>query len=228
MANTILLVDDDTEVLEINEKYFVQKGYKVELAHNFDEAKEKLRKKLPNCIVLDVMMPGQNGFTVCKTIKANFDVPIIFLTGRDSEDDVITGLSLGADDYMIKPYSLKELDMRIKLLINRYERMKKSTHEELEYPPLRIDIHKGIAYCNDEEIPLSQKEYAFLRLLVESPQKVFSFEEIGEQVWGGYFESDRKTIMVTASRLRKKIDSYPGLQNCIETVYSKGYTFVPR
>lgn len=228
MSYSILLVDDDVEVLEINQKYFAQKDYVVDLAKNFDEIKTALKNRVPDCIVLDIMMPGHDGFTICEAIKSHYDLPIIFLTGKDSEDDKIKGLTLGADDYVVKPYSLKELDARIQLLIHRYERIKDRTIDALEYPPLKIDIQKGLAFCEDEEIPLSQKEYAFLRLLVESPKKIFSFEELGEQIWGGYLESDRKTIMVTASRLRKKLDSYPGLQNCIETVWSKGYKFVPK
>lgn len=228
MGYTLLLVDDDKEVLSINQKFFTGLGYKVDTAENAQEVKKILRSRKPDCIVLDVMMPGQDGFSLCEIIKKHFDLPIIFLTGRDSEDDKIHGLVLGADDYMIKPYSLRELEVRIRVLIDRYNRIKSSNTDFLEYPPLKIDRKKNIAYCNDEEINLSQKEYAFLCLLAESPKKVFTFEEIGDQIWGGYIESDRKTIMVTASRMRKKLDSYPGLQNCVETVWSKGYTFIPK
>lgn len=225
---TLLLIDDDKEVLTINSKYFKQLHYEVKAVTNARSALTLLKSFSPDCIVMDVMMPGMDGFKACTKIKEMCSAPIIFLTGKDSEDDKIQGLLLGADDYMVKPYSLRELEVRIQVLIRRYQNTPTAKSNILEYPPLRLDLTKHKAYYLDEEISLSNKEYDLLNLLAGTPNHVFTFEEIGNSIWNSYLESDRKTIMVTASRLRKKLDTYPGLSHFIETVWSQGYQFVTK
>ena len=225
MSYALLLVDDDTEVLSINRKFFEQYGYEVYTAENGAEAKIEIDERRFDCIVLDVMMPGIDGFSLCRWIKERCNTPVIFLTGKDAEDDKINGLLLGADDYMVKPYSLRELEVRIQVLIRRYSSTTSTRMAEIVFSPLRIDLQKHSAYYNSEKIQLSNKELDFLVTLAKQPQKVFSFEELGNIIWGDYIDSDRKTIMVTASRLRKKLDTYPGLENSIETIWSKGYKF---
>lgn len=225
---TLLLIDDDEEVLTINAKYFKQLKYEVKAVTNAQSALTLLKSISPDCIVMDVMMPGMDGFKACTKIKEICPAPIIFLTGKDTEDDKIHGLLLGADDYMVKPYSLRELEVRIQVLIRRYQNTPASKPNILEYPPLRLDLSKHKAYYQDDEISLSNKEYDLLYLLAASPNRVFTFEEIGNAIWNTYLESDRKTIMVTASRLRKKLDTYPGLSHFIETVWSQGYQFVTK
>ena len=225
MAN-LLLIDDDNEVLKINAKYFTQAGYQVKVAASANSALKILNEYTPDCIVLDVMMPGIDGFTACGEIKKICSAPIIFLTGRESEDDKIQGLLLGADDYMIKPYSLRELSARIHVLIRRYENTSVSTSSVLEYPPLRLELNTRKAYYENIEIPLTNKEYDLLHLLMATPNSIFTFEDIGNAVWGQYMDSDRKTIMVTVNRLRKKLSEYPSISNSLETVWSKGYRFI--
>ncbi len=223
----LLLIDDDKEVLTINSKFFKQLNYDVKAVTTAQGALTLLKDFTPDCIVMDVMMPGMDGFQACPKIKKLCSAPIIFLTGKDAEADKIQGLLLGADDYMVKPYSLRELEVRIQVLIRRYSQVTAAeTSSILEYPPLRLDLNKHKAYYNEEELPLSNKEYDLLYLLASSPNRVFTFEEIGNAIWNSYLESDRKTIMVTASRLRKKLDGYPGLSRFIETVWSQGYQFV--
>lgn len=225
---SILLVDDDKEVLSINLKYFKQLNYDVHTAFNAQSAIKMLKDYTPDCIVMDVMMPGIDGFTACERIKTTCKAPIIFLTGKDSEDDKIHGLLLGADDYMIKPYSLRELEARIQVLIRRYQATSnETTNNTLCFPPLTIDVSRHKTFFEEnEEISLSNKEFDFLYLLASSPNRIYTFEEIGQEIWGGYLESDRKTIMVTASRLRKKLAVYPQMEDMIETVWSKGYQFI--
>lgn len=226
MSNRLLLVDDDQEVLSINKKFFEQYGYDVVTATDSVMAIGELSDNSAfDCIVLDIMMPGVNGFELCKWVKDRYNTPVIFLTGKDSEDDKVNGLLLGADDYMVKPYSLRELEVRIQVLIRRYKNTASPRTEIIDFAPLHIDLSKHAAYFNDEKIQLSNKELDFLILLAKSPTKTFTFEELGNSIWGGYIDSDRKTIMVTASRLRKKLDLYPGLENSIETIWSKGYKF---
>lgn len=222
----LLLIDDDKEILKINAKYFTQNGYEVTVAASARVALRKLESCTPDCIVLDVMLPGMDGFKACAEIKKLCQAPIIFLTGRDAEDDKIHGLLLGADDYMIKPYSLRELSVRIQVLIRRYGRTAVSNSSVLKYPPLCLDLNAHKAFYDDAEIPLTNKEYDLLHLLAASPDTVYSFEDIGNAVWGQYLEADRKTIMVTVNRLRKKLSDYPVIANCIETVWSKGYKFI--
>lgn len=239
IMSKLLLVDDDKEVLKINAKYFQQLKYEVEYATNAKAALKKLDSFTPDCIVMDVMMPGMDGFKACTKIKEICNAPIIFLTGRDSEEDKIQGLLLGADDYMVKPYSLRELEVRIQVMIRRYQSTvaAPSSSNILDFPLLRInkELHKAFykrgtdkETISVEELQLTNKEYDMLSLLASSPDKIFTFEDIGNAVWGGYIEADRKTIMVTASRLRKKLDQYQGLSKYIETVWSQGYKFVSK
>lgn len=222
--HTVLLVDDDTEVLELNAKYLKNQGYRVGIAANAIQAIQMLNKVKPNCIVLDVMMPQMNGFTACKEIRQKTNVPIIFLTGRTSEEDKINGLLIGADDYMIKPYSLKELSARILVNIRRYE-ITSSLATTLSFPPLTIDLSIHKALYDGEEISLSNREFELLYILAKNPNQTITFEQIGVKLWGTYREEDRRSIMVNASRLRKKLDGYVGLENLIETVWSQGYKF---
>lgn len=221
----VLLVDDDTEVLELNAKFLKNNGYQVSIASNAMLAMQLLNKVKPNCIVLDVMMPQINGFVACKEFRKRTDVPIIFLTGRSGEEDKINGLLIGGDDYMVKPYSLKELSARILVNIRRYEATSK-TAAKLSYPPLTIHLTEHKAHYNEEEIPLSNREFELLYYLAQHPNQTITFQQIGEKVWGMYREEDRRSIMVNASRLRKKLDGYVGLENLIETVWSQGYKFV--
>jgi DNA-binding response OmpR family regulator len=236
--NKLLLIDDDKEVLTINTKHFRQLNYEVNYATNANSALKKLESFTPDCIVIDVMMPGIDGFKACPKIKEICQAPIMFLTGRDSEDDKIKGLLLGADDYMVKPYSLRELEVRIQVLIRRYKAISSSNAMHaglLDFPLLTIENDKRkVTYKQTSkkgeilpiELSLTNKEYDLLYMLASSPNKVFTFEDIGNAIWGGYMESDRKTIMVTASRLRKKLDLYQGLSKYVETVWAQGYKFI--
>lgn len=223
--HTVLLIDDDVEVLELNAKFLKNKGYQVVLAPNAVAGRKAIEKKQIDCIVLDVMMPKIDGFTACKEFRKLVDVPIIFLTGRTSEEDKVKGLLLGADDYIVKPYSLNELAVRILVNIRRYKALNQSA-TKVSYPPLSIDLTLHKAYFEEEEIPLSNREFELLFFLVNHKNQAVTFQEIGEKLWGSYSEVDRRSIMVNASRLRKKLDGYPGLSNMIETVWSKGYKFV--
>ena len=221
----IFLIDDDSDVLSINSKYLTEEGYKVYGFTTADEAIKAVKKLSPACIVLDIMLPGTDGLSAVPIIKNITDSPIILLSGRASEDDRVDGLLSGADDYMIKPYSLKELSARIKLQIKKKSLTK--TANTITYPPLQIKLlEHRVIYSGEAEIPLSGREYELLLMLAENPNKIITFEEIGKRIWNVYQESDRRSIMVMASRLRKKLEGYEGLMNCIETCYGKGYKFI--
>lgn len=223
----LLLIDDDSEALDINGRYLAKEGYEVKLATSAAGGIKMLAKFSADCIILDIMMPGIDGFQACKKIKTLTGAPIIFLTGRSFEEDKIKGLMLGADDYMVKPYSLRELSARIQVQIRRYQGPA-SNMNTIIYPPLQLNVAKHKAYYNNEEILLSNREYELLYLLVSKENKVVTFEDIGNNMWGVFQELDRRTIMVIASRLRKKLEDYIGLSEMIETVWSKGYKFTAR
>lgn len=227
MKYKLLLVDDDKEVLDINKTYFEKEGYFVASATSAKEAMTYMKKNAFSCIVLDVMMPDVDGLTFCKTIRKYSDVPIIFLSGKAEEDDRINGLLLGADDYLTKPFSLRELSVRIALHIRRYEASRKVSNSSslLEFPPMVIDVLSHKVFWNEEEIPLSNKEFELLYFLAGKAGEACTFEEIGTAVWGSYIDSDRRSIMVNVSRLRKKLENYTKLDGIVESVWSKGYRF---
>lgn len=220
----IMLIDDDIETLNINQKFLKNEKFEVFSYTNPLKAIDSLKTVLPDCIVLDVMMPELDGFAACKKIRAITKAPIIFLTGKTSEDDKIKGLVLGGDDYLIKPYSLRELSTRIKVHIRRTIAYAKSD-DLLNFGELSVNTVSHEVFFNDEEILLSKTEYKLLATLIEKPNELITFEDIGNTIWGSYSTSDRQNIMVNMSRLRKKFSMYEGLENYIETVWSKGYIF---
>ncbi|MCR5452431.1 MAG: response regulator transcription factor [Lachnospiraceae bacterium] len=222
----IMLIDDDFEVLSINRKYFSNEGYDVDIFSDAQAAIDSIDKLKPDCIILDIMMPGLNGMDALSLIRKKCSAPVIFLTGKDSEDDKINGLLGGADDYMVKPYSLKELSARIKVQLRKNSNSKKN--DFLSFPPISVDIMNHKLFYNDtDEISISQREYELFYLLVSNANIETPFEEIGMKIWNYYQKSDRQSIMMITSRLRKKLEKYKGLENCIETIYGKGYRFVP-
>lgn len=223
---TLFIIDDDSEVLNINKKYFTNEGYEVFIFDRAATAIESLSSKKPDCILLDIMMPELDGMSALPLIKERSDAPVIFLTGKTSEDDKINGLLSGADDYIIKPYSLKELSARIKVQLRKSQFS--NSANLLEFPPISVDLlHHKVFYNGSEEINISNREYELIELLISKPDESVSFEEIGTKIWNVYQNSDRQSIMMMTSRLRKKLEKYSGLENCIATVYGKGYRFTP-
>ncbi|MBQ3907193.1 MAG: response regulator transcription factor [Lachnospiraceae bacterium] len=220
----ILLVDDDLEVLHVNSEFLKGKDYQVETAASAKEALTKIPGFMPHCIVLDVMMPGMDGFEAIQKIREITQVPVLFLTGRSDEADRIRGLVTGAVDYILKPCSLEELSLRIQIHISRYRGVTGQTGI-LEFPPLRIELLNHRVFCREDEILLSNKEYELLVCLAKHNREVMTFEQIGAELLGGYIDADRRNIMMNASRLRKKMEGYVGLENMIETVWGKGYCF---
>lgn len=224
----VVLVDDDEEVLSINHKYLSKEGYLIRSFKSAKQAVEYVKENPVDCVVLDVMMPQMNGFSACSEIRKFSDVPIIFLSGKTEEDDKVKGLVLGADDYVEKPYRLKELSTRIMVNVRRRSLATKNEKQEnvINLPALKIDMtsHR-VFYRGKDEIPLTNQEYELLLYMASNPNKEITFREIGELLRGSYMESDRRIVMVNVSRLRKKLEEYAELSNMIETVWSKGYRF---
>lgn len=224
---TILLVDDDKEVLQINSKYLSQEGYTVLATSDPLKGVAAAKSKNPDCIILDVMMPGMDGYEVCRRIRQFSQVPILFLTGKVSEDDKINGLLTGADDYITKPYNLKELAVRIQVILRRSAPQTASNNANiLTFGSLKIDKLAHKAFFLEEDLELTNREYEVLMYFAEHPGEEVTFEQLGKCLFGTYQEADRRLVMVNVSRLRKKMSIDPELENMLETVWSKGYRFI--
>lgn len=226
----LLLIDDDIDVLEINRKYLTGEGFTVHTADTPEKGISLAKKLNPSCIVLDVMMPGKDGFEVCRQIRTFSAAPIIFLTGKSSEDDKITGLFTGADDYLVKPYGLRELTARIQALLRRASMQAAPVADTnvLTFRDLTIDKLTHKAIYKGEDLCLANREYEVLLYLATHPNQDVTFEELGTALFGVYSEEDRRSVMVNVSRLRKKMTIDYTLENMIETVWSKGYRFISK
>ncbi len=224
----ILMIDDDHEVLEINKKYFEENNCIVEITDKAKDGIKLVKSFKPDCILLDVMMPEMDGLTLCREMRTITSAPILFLSGKVSESDKIEGFEAGGDDYIEKPYSLREVYARIQVHVRRHSVNKnnKRTNMTIDLNPFTINLESHKLFYNEEEIIISNKEYDLMLFLAQNPNKLITFEEIGMKLWGTYVETDRRNVMVNVSRLRKKIESQTGIDNLIETVWSKGYKLV--
>lgn len=222
MKPTVLLVDDDREAQGLLRHFLEGKDYQVFTAGNAMDALRLLKKTAVDCVVLDVMMPDMDGFTALPLIRQRTNAPVLFMTGCTEDRDRIRGLTLGAEDYIAKPCSMEELSLRIAIQLRKG---KPQNPDVLEFPPLRMELSSHSVYCGEEKLLLSNREYDLLLLFARHPGEVLSFENIGKALNGAYLESDRKTVMVNTSRLRKKLEQFPGLGERIETVWGQGYRF---
>ncbi len=224
----ILMIDDDVEVLNINRKFFEEKKCKVEVADCGEKGIEKAKSFKPDCILLDVMLPDMDGFTVCREVRQFLAVPILFLSGKVSEDDKVEGFEAGGDDYIEKPFSLREVYLRIQAHVRRNASRYTSGKNPMiiSLDPFFINLESHKLLYDDQEVMISNKEFDLMLFLAQNVGKEITFEEIGIKLWGSYMEIDRRNVMVNVSRLRKKIESQTGVDNLIETVWSKGYKLV--
>ncbi len=227
---TLIMVDDDADVLKINEKYFTREGYTVYTARCASDCLKLIAQHGADCILLDVMMPETSGFDALSEIRKHTMAPVLFLTGKADEASRIKGLMLGADDYIQKPYSLAELQARIIANIRRHNSATAPSTApsplRLSFPPLEVDVIKHAAFCDGQDLQLSNQEYELLHMLVSSPRQLVTFEQLGTKIWGSYRPENRQAVMVSISRLRKKMEHPTNISYMIETVWGKGYHFV--
>ena len=224
------MVDDDTEVLELNKKFLSKEGFMVYTSDSALDSLELAKQIRPDCIILDVMMPQMDGFQLCKKIREFSSCPIIFLTGKSSEDDKISGLEQGGDDYIVKPYSIRELKARIDVLLRRSSAHGPQPKNDscLTFRGLTIDRLEHCVSFKGEDLQLTNREYELLLYLANHPNQDVTYEELGRMLFGTYQPDDRRIVMVNISRLRKKFSVYYEIENMIETVWSKGYRFVTK
>ena len=222
----ILLFDDDREVLEINRKYLTGEGFTVYTADSPRKGIAYAKKLSPDCILLDVMLPEMDGYEVCRRIRSFSAVPVLFLTGRGTEDDKIDGLTSGGDDYIVKPYSLRELKARIDVILRRMNQLHAASESHiLTFGSLSIDKVAHKAFFQGTDLNLANREYEVLLYLAEHPDREVTFEELGTALFGSYQENDRRSVMVNVSRQRKRFEGHYELEKRIETVWSRGYRF---
>lgn len=219
----ILVVDDDSNICQLVKLYLDKEGYESRTVYNGKQALEVFREFTPNLVILDIMLPGMDGWQVCREIRKFSSIPIIMLSARDETFDKVLGLELGADDYVVKPFEPKELIARIKAVLRRYERQD-SDQEQLVFPGLVINKSNYTIRIQGKELELPPKELELLYFLGSNPNKVFTREQLLEKVWGFDFYGDTRTVDVHVKRLREKLEP-PNNHWQLKTVWGVGYKF---
>jgi DNA-binding response OmpR family regulator len=224
----ILVIEDDTAIADIERDFLKIDGFVVTVETNGIGGMEKALSGGYDLILLDLMLPGKDGYEICKAIRAKIDVPILMVTARIEDTDKVRGLGLGADDYISKPFSPTELVARVKANIAQYERLKgvgTAGERALDFGDLRINPKARRVYAEGKEVELKNKEYELLYFLAFNAEIVFSKEHIYERIWGMDAYGDTKTVAVHIGRLREKIEKDPENPKHIQTVWGAGYRF---
>ncbi len=222
----ILVTEDDRNLQETIRYNLVQEGYKVSVAADGAEALEIARREKPDLIILDIMLPKIDGFEVCRILRKEMNVPIIMLTARSGETDKITGLDTGADDYMTKPFSIRELLARVRAMLRREKITGAGDREDkpiITLGNISIDLNRHRITLNGTPLELTAKEYDLLSFLVQNKGYVFNREQLLEKVWGYDFAGDTRTVDVHIRWLRQKIESDPANPKYLITVRGTGY-----
>jgi two-component system alkaline phosphatase synthesis response regulator PhoP len=217
----VLVVDDDVRTVELVKLYLNRDGYRVMTAYNGNEALRLAREGHPDLIVLDLMLPGISGLEVCRTLRGESDVPIIMLTAMATDDDRLTGLDLGADDYVTKPFSPRELAARVRAVLRRLPGERGP--EKITYGPLTVNFFEHEAYLDGKPLNLTPIEFKLLGALAREPGRVFSRAQIIEKALGYDFDGFDRTIDVHILKLRRKLEPDPRKPKFIKTVYGAGY-----
>jgi DNA-binding response OmpR family regulator len=223
---TVLVVDDEPIVRDVVIRYLERAGFETVEADDGDRARRLLAERTPDLVVLDIMLPGTDGLALCTWIRARSAVPVILLTARGDEEDRIVGLELGADDYVTKPFSPRELISRVRAVLRRVE-APYTPNERIAVGDLQIDAEKREVRRAGEELRLTAKEFELLWLLATHPRKVFARDELMRQIWGYEAAFDTGTVTVHVRRLREKVEQTPSEPRHLQTVWGVGYRFVP-
>jgi two-component system response regulator RegX3 len=222
----ILIVEDEDSVLDPLELLLSKEGFSIETARNGREGLDKFWKVSPDLVLLDIMLPEVSGTEVCRQIRAKSNVPIIMLTAKDTEVDKVVGLELGADDYIVKPYSKAELVARIKAVLRRG--LSENTSSEggvITAGPVSLDVDRHAVSIGGENISLPLKEFELLEFLVRNSGRVLTRTQLIDRVWGSDYFGDTKTLDVHVKRLRAKIEKDPANPTYIQTIRGLGYKF---
>jgi DNA-binding response OmpR family regulator len=227
MAETVLVVDDDATTRDVIVRYLEREGFKALEAEDGGRARAVIESFEPNLVILDLMLPGIDGLSVIRWIRSTGWMPVIMLTALGEETDRIVGLELGADDYVTKPFSPRELIARVKTVLRRAGPAAPPVERRLETGDLTLDAGARDVRKRNEEIRLTAKEFDLLWFLASHPRRVFSRDQLMSRVWGFDSGLDTGTVTVHVRRLREKIEDDPGEPRHLETVWGVGYRFSP-
>jgi DNA-binding response OmpR family regulator len=221
MPDTILIVDDEQHIIDLARMYLEQEGFAVASVTDGLKALDSILTNTPALVVLDLMLPGMDGWEICRRVRAQSDVPIVMLTARSDDIDKIVGLELGADDYLAKPFNPRELVARVKAILRRADKKPATSDDNiLHIDNLEIHPSRRVVLVNGDEVDLRMKEFDLLMTLAESPGMVFSREKLLNIVWGYDFAGETRTVDVHVAHLRHKLE---GMRPSIETVWGVGY-----
>ena len=227
MDKVLLIADDNKDIVDILKIYAQKEGYKTVCAYDGEQALKMQKEYNPVLILLDVMMPKINGYDVCRQIRQTSNVPIIMVTAKSEEADRILGLDIGADDYVVKPFSPREVMTRIKAVLRRVsDEANDERNKRIEVAGLTIDMNSYEAYVNGKPVVLTKKEIEILWLFATNPGKVYTRDHLLENIWGYEYFGDTRTVDVHVKRLREKIKDHAGWG--ITTVWGIGYKFEVR
>ncbi len=224
MNKNVLVIDDDEKLNALLKDYLARFDFSVQSVTQPEDGLELLKKNLPDIIILDIMLPGMDGFEVCKRIRKTYDVPILMLTARGEVTDRIVGLELGADDYLPKPFEPRELAARIQSILRRIKERGKS--EKLKFGNLVIDLEKQEVTLAGEKIEFTTMEFEVLALFVRNPGKVLTRDRIMERTHDMDWEAFNRTVDVLVSRVRQKLKDDPKSPRYFRTIWGKGYKFI--
>ena len=222
----VLIVDDEPNIREVVGLYLRRDGHTVVSVTDGEEALEAFRESEPDLVVLDLMLPKISGLEVCRRMRADRRVPLIMLTARGEEEERIVGLSLGADDYVVKPFSPRELAARVAAVLRRVEESSGDVDQKLLFfDGLRIDPNTREVLVRGEPATLTAREFDLLHYLASSPNRVYTRDQLMELVWGYTFSADTSTVTVHVRRLREKVEPDPARPRYLQTVWGVGYKF---
>jgi DNA-binding response OmpR family regulator len=223
----ILIIEDDKSIAELERDYLEIDGFSVEIALTGHDGLNKALKEDVDLVLLDLMLPGIDGFQICKAIRAEKNIPVLMVSAKKEDIDKIRGLGLGADDYIVKPFSPSELVARVKAHLSRYERLigKEVQNEGIMIRGLQIDKVSRRIFINNHEVNLTAKEFDVLTFLALHPNHVFSKEQLFERLWGLDSFGDISTVTVHIRKIREKIETESSNPQYIETVWGAGYRF---
>jgi DNA-binding response OmpR family regulator len=224
----ILVVDDEPNIREVVELYLRRDGHTVVAAADGEEALRLYQQTEPDLVVLDLMLPKVSGLEVCRRIQASERVPVVMLTARGEEEDRIVGLGIGADDYVVKPFSPRELAARVEAVLRRVNEARAGSGDEksMVFGDLRIDPGAREVTIRDAPVTLTAREFDLLHHMASHPKRVFTRDHLMETVWGYAFAGDTSTVTVHIRRLREKIEPDPARPRYLQTVWGVGYRFV--
>lgn len=223
----ILVVEDEESLSEPLAFLLGREGFEVQVVDNGLDAVVEFERAGADLVLLDIMLPGQSGTEVCKQIRATSTVPIIMLTAKDSEIDKVLGLELGADDYVTKPYSSRELIARIRAVLRRRGEVEEQDSGAIQGGPVRMDVERHVVTVNGESVAMPLKEFELLEMLLRNAGRVMTRSQLIDRVWGADYVGDTKTLDVHIKRLRSKVEPDPSSPRYVVTVRGLGYKFEP-